>query len=217
LQEIATGLMQQMHNLALRLRPPSLDTFGLETALQQQIEKWTSKVASTPTSLARGMNTEVRLPSEVETTLYRVAQEALTNAQRHAKASRVSVLLRWQEEFVTLIVEDNGQGSRWDRKKTTPFIPRPVASVCWNARTHDPGRWHAHHRIVARKRHHLVRSRPIERRMQDNTRGGMQDTSRGECKTTSRGECKNNIERRLQETSRGECKTSRNRTVLSVT
>jgi len=50
-----------------------------------------------------------RLTPEIETTLYRVVQEALTNVARHAQATRVSVVLEWRREVV-LFVEDNGAG-----------------------------------------------------------------------------------------------------------
>ena len=53
---------------------------------------------------------ERRLPSEVETTLYRVIQEALTNIARHAGAQRVSVLLVRRDSSATAVVEDDGGG-----------------------------------------------------------------------------------------------------------
>jgi signal transduction histidine kinase len=51
-----------------------------------------------------------RLPSETETTLYRIAQEALTNAGRHSQATRVDVILERRDLQVVLIIEDNGVG-----------------------------------------------------------------------------------------------------------
>jgi two-component system sensor histidine kinase UhpB len=51
-----------------------------------------------------------RLPQELETTLYRIAQEALTNVARHAQANRVSLLLERRSGYVSLIVEDDGRG-----------------------------------------------------------------------------------------------------------
>jgi signal transduction histidine kinase len=58
-----------------------------------------------------------RLPPEFETTLYRIAQEALTNVARHAQATRVSVLLERRPGYVSLIVEDDGRG--FDAPRTT--------------------------------------------------------------------------------------------------
>jgi signal transduction histidine kinase len=51
-----------------------------------------------------------RLPSNIETALYRIVQEALTNVARHAEAQSVSVLLEYRDDSVKLIVEDDGVG-----------------------------------------------------------------------------------------------------------
>jgi signal transduction histidine kinase len=51
-----------------------------------------------------------RLPAEVETTLYRIVQEALTNIVKHAGASRVSVLMVRSSGSATVVIEDDGQG-----------------------------------------------------------------------------------------------------------
>jgi signal transduction histidine kinase len=51
-----------------------------------------------------------RLPTGLETTLYRITQEALTNVLRHAKAKRVGVILERRPDHVLLIVEDDGRG-----------------------------------------------------------------------------------------------------------
>jgi signal transduction histidine kinase len=61
-----------------------------------------------------------RLPPEIETTLYRVALEALTNIVRHARARRVSVLLERRGESVSLIVEDDGLGFNVDAVLASP-------------------------------------------------------------------------------------------------
>jgi chemotaxis family two-component system sensor kinase Cph1 len=58
----------------------------------------------------QAMLPEKRLPTEVETTLYRIVQEALTNVVKHARASRVSVLLTRKDEMVTAVIEDDGTG-----------------------------------------------------------------------------------------------------------
>ena len=63
---------------------------------------------------------DLRLAPEAETTLYRIAQEALTNVAKHARATRVDVILERQADSVLLIVEDDGVGFDADRKKATP-------------------------------------------------------------------------------------------------
>jgi signal transduction histidine kinase len=57
-----------------------------------------------------------RLAPDVETTLYRVAQEALTNAAKHSQATRVEVILERKGDSVVLIVEDNGVGFEADAR-----------------------------------------------------------------------------------------------------
>ena len=53
---------------------------------------------------------EERLPSDVETTLYRITQEALTNVVKHAHAKRVSIVLTRRNESISAVIEDDGQG-----------------------------------------------------------------------------------------------------------
>jgi signal transduction histidine kinase len=53
---------------------------------------------------------DTRLPPAVETALYRIVQEALTNVIKHSRASRVSVLLRRKPDTVAAVIEDDGQG-----------------------------------------------------------------------------------------------------------
>lgn len=99
---------EQAHEIARTLRLTSLVDLGLVRALSSHLNDWGVRAGLLTDFLATGM--EHRLPADVETTLYRVAQEALTNIARHARASRVSVVLertRWQ---VLLVVDDDGRG-----------------------------------------------------------------------------------------------------------
>jgi signal transduction histidine kinase len=57
-----------------------------------------------------GLSDDARLPQEIETTLYRVVQEALTNVVRHAGACHVDVVLERREDVMLVIVEDDGKG-----------------------------------------------------------------------------------------------------------
>ena len=110
LEKLAEGLMRDIHRLAWELRPSVLDDLGLERALQRLTEEW-SQTTGVPVDFHTGGDLETRrLPHELETTLYRIAQEALTNVARHAQAKRVSVLLERRPGYVSLIVEDDGRG-----------------------------------------------------------------------------------------------------------
>jgi signal transduction histidine kinase len=110
LETLAEGLMRDIHRLAWELRPSVLDDLGLDLALQRAAEQW-SRNTGVPVDLHTGAHLGTnRLPQELETTLYRIAQEALTNVARHAQANRVSLLLERRSGYVSLIVEDDGRG-----------------------------------------------------------------------------------------------------------
>ncbi len=103
-------LVDEVHQLAWEMRPSILDDYGLDSALQTYVDD-TAKHCGIPidyqSSSCPGTD---RLPAWVEVTLYRVAQEALTNVVRHSQASRASVVLLRQATDVVLMVEDNGCG-----------------------------------------------------------------------------------------------------------
>lgn len=90
-----------------RLRPPALDDIGLNEAIRSCAEAFTGRTGvPCDVDLPRP---ELELPDEQRTTLFRVAQEALTNVARHAEASRVSVALQ-DGPIVSLTVADDGDG-----------------------------------------------------------------------------------------------------------
>jgi signal transduction histidine kinase len=109
LERMADGLMRDVHRLAWELRPPALDDLGLELALHRYAAEW-SENSRVPLDFHSNGAPTNRLPQELENTLYRVAQEALTNIVRHAQAHRVSVLLERRPGWVSLIIEDDGRG-----------------------------------------------------------------------------------------------------------
>ena len=84
--------MRDIHRLAWELRPAALDDFGLEMALRRYADEWAA-LSGVPVDFHSQGVTARRLAPELETTLYRITREALTNVFRHAKAKRVSVLL----------------------------------------------------------------------------------------------------------------------------
>jgi PAS domain S-box-containing protein len=109
--EILDGLMRELHDLAARLSPVSLDRLGLAATLRQYVEAFGEEQGLAANFAALDM-AGVRLPTKVETAFYRIAQEALANVARHASATAVDVLLRYAEDagVVELLVEDNGCG-----------------------------------------------------------------------------------------------------------
>jgi signal transduction histidine kinase len=98
-----------LHRLAADLRPASLDHLGLEAALRQYTRSAGASLDLAVRFKARGFTGE-RLPIAVETALYRVVQEAMTNVVRHAHATRVDVLAQRRDGRVLVMVEDDGVG-----------------------------------------------------------------------------------------------------------
>jgi len=118
LTEIADRLDRDVDQLVWELRPTALDDLGLRAALANYIQEWAER-----SNVAAELHTtgllDDRLASEVETALYRIAQEALNNVAKHSRARRVEVILERRPDCVLLIVEDDGVGfSEADGDKT---------------------------------------------------------------------------------------------------
>jgi PAS domain S-box-containing protein len=122
-QRVADDLGRTAHDFAVRLRPTALDDFGLVPALEQLLTRLASRAPFEVDFHAQGMD-GTRFVPEVETVLYRVAQEAVTNASRHATPGRLSVLVNRTNEGVTLSVEDDGVGFVSDTAPQDPDHPR---------------------------------------------------------------------------------------------
>jgi signal transduction histidine kinase len=109
LKRTVDAVLDNLHRLAADLRPASLDHLGLVAALRQYAENFGRQHRLLVQFEAVGLE-ETRLSPMVETAVYRVVQEALTNVIRHAQATRVGVLLERRGDRVIAIVEDNGLG-----------------------------------------------------------------------------------------------------------
>lgn len=109
LKHMTDGVLENLHRLAMDLRPVSLDHLGLVAALRQYAEECSRQYGLTVQFEAAGLGEE-RPPPAVETAIYRIVQEALTNVVRHARATRADVLLERRGDQVIAIVEDDGVG-----------------------------------------------------------------------------------------------------------
>jgi signal transduction histidine kinase len=108
LRQLVVATLQDVRRLAVELRPKALDDFGLVAALER-LSKTFAEATGIDVELEAGLGDQ-RLPAEVETTLYRIIQEALTNVVKHADASRVSILLAEKGSAVVAVIEDDGEG-----------------------------------------------------------------------------------------------------------
>jgi signal transduction histidine kinase len=123
--ELAQLTVAEAREVIADLRPTALDDFGLATAVRQQVERLDGEGRRVEYEETLGGK---RLPSAIETALYRVVQEALTNIRKHAgEDARVRVTLGRGDESVSLHVRDwgegfsaNGVGKYQARRRTEP-------------------------------------------------------------------------------------------------
>ena len=103
--------LQDVRALAVELRPTALDDFGLMPALERLAETFQARSGLETVVQA---NLDGRLPPEIETVLYRVVQEALTNIVKHAGAEHVSIVVTSRDRSVAATVDDDGRGFAMD-------------------------------------------------------------------------------------------------------
>ena len=108
LRELVVATLQDVRRLAVQLRPKALDDFGLVPAIERLVETFREHTGI-EVDLEPRLG-EQRLPSDVETTLYRITQEALTNVVKHAQATHVSIVLTRRDGSVAAVIEDDGRG-----------------------------------------------------------------------------------------------------------
>jgi signal transduction histidine kinase len=106
---VVEELDDHIDRLSHELRPRVIEDFGLITALSNHIDVFSER-SGIPVDFHQHGFSDERIPAVTEMTLYRVAQEALTNVFRHARATSVSVILEKRDGQVQLIVEDDGSG-----------------------------------------------------------------------------------------------------------
>jgi PAS domain S-box-containing protein len=107
--KIAENIDQSVDFLAWELRPALLKGVGLATAMENYVDQW-SQHAGIETEILASSLKRVRFNPKVETNLYRIMQESLNNAHKHARAKRVEVILERRDKAVLLIISDNGRG-----------------------------------------------------------------------------------------------------------
>lgn len=110
LRELVADSIRRTRELAFELRPTVLDDIGLETALQRLKEDLTARTGQHIELDTAALLPDERLPAEIETVIYRVVQEALTNVVRHANASTASVTLTPRDGHIRVFIEDDGAG-----------------------------------------------------------------------------------------------------------
>ena len=108
-EELIGRLDRDLDFFTWELRPPALDDFGIVTALSNFVHEWSRNFSVPAKFHSHGLD-EARLAPGIETSLYRISQEALNNIYKHAEASQAAVLLERRDGEVVLVIEDNGRG-----------------------------------------------------------------------------------------------------------
>jgi signal transduction histidine kinase len=109
LRETARGTLENVGRLAFALRPAALDEFGLVPALKDlsgSLEEQGGPTIELDLDLPAGK----RFPAKLETAVFRITQEALTNVVKHAEAKAVHIIFACRERSVVLTIEDDGRG-----------------------------------------------------------------------------------------------------------
>jgi signal transduction histidine kinase len=108
LRDTVANAVQELRALAVELRPKALDDFGLAPALERLVDTFGRRTGLDVTTHLGGL--DERLPEPVESALYRIAQEGLTNIAKHAGASSASLVTRRSGDRIVMVLEDDGRG-----------------------------------------------------------------------------------------------------------
>ena len=107
--ECADAMYESVHQMVGQLRPPALDRFGLADALQDLVEQSGTQHPGVHIQLQMDGGLDA-VRGELATAVYRIAQESVTNALRHAQAQLIALHVRMQPQQITLEVRDDGRG-----------------------------------------------------------------------------------------------------------
>jgi signal transduction histidine kinase len=120
LQELATQTARDLRRVALELRSSTLDDLGLVKAVRNLAETWSAH-CGIEVDVESRQYPATGVSAEVETTLYRIIQEALNNVAKHSGAKYASIILHHGSGHVEALIEDDGSGF-------DPTKPRPAAN-----------------------------------------------------------------------------------------
>jgi signal transduction histidine kinase len=115
---LAHQTLRAIRSISIDLRPSALDDLGLLPALRWYLKEYQQKMNIEVDFQATGI--KERLSAEMETVLYRIVQEALTNVAKHAQAKHVQIVLKGTPEAITATIKDDGRGFNVDKLQKAP-------------------------------------------------------------------------------------------------
>ncbi|MDQ1301122.1 MAG: hypothetical protein QG637_1043 [Chloroflexota bacterium] len=122
LRGVTDQAITELRHIMSDLRPALLDDLGLAPALRSYVQQYALRHPEISVTLSADRPAR-RLPSQYETTLFRVAQEALTNIARHAQATHATVIFEQRPDGVRLEINDDGVGFSPDAERVGPHAP----------------------------------------------------------------------------------------------
>lgn len=131
-RKLAHQTLRAIRNLSIDLRPSALDDLGLLPALRWYVKEYQQKCSIDVEFVAHGF--KQRLPAEVETALYRIVQESLTNTARHANAHKVLITMKEDADAVYVTIKDDGCGFDVGTLLKTPDQERGLGLAGMNER-----------------------------------------------------------------------------------
>ena len=117
LQTIVGDLEREMRRLAQDLGPAALDDLGMSAAVGHDVDDWSRQTGIAADFCSRNCDEHERVAPHIETTIFRIVQEALTNVARHARARSASVMVERRADCVVVVVDEDGRG--FDARSST--------------------------------------------------------------------------------------------------
>jgi PAS domain S-box-containing protein len=120
-------MLEQIHEMSLDLRPSMLDDLGLVPTIQWYTRQYARRLHIDLKLETGGLS--ARMDPELETDLYRIIQEALTNVAKHAHATKVLVRMRQNASVFKIVIADNGKGFEMNEAKNIPIGARGIGLI----------------------------------------------------------------------------------------
>jgi signal transduction histidine kinase len=110
MRDIVSEALSSVHYMAVRLRPILLDELGIRAAIAKYIETYQKRYNIKVSFISKNIQEGERFFPEIEISVYRIVQEALSNIVKHAEAKEIHVELTCESELLRLVIQDDGKG-----------------------------------------------------------------------------------------------------------
>ena len=110
MRDIVSEALSSVHYMAVRLRPILLDELGIRAAIAKYIETYQKRYNIKVSFISKNIQEGERFFPEIEISIYRIVQEALSNIVKHAEAGKIHVELIYENELLRLTIQDDGKG-----------------------------------------------------------------------------------------------------------